>query len=62
MIMKSKADFKGLRRRDAFDMPVLNKFLTATPTAELEPIMKEYVQSDEAVRILRARRYFTLVY
>ncbi|OZJ05110.1 Glutamine-dependent NAD(+) synthetase [Bifiguratus adelaidae] len=31
-----------------FDMPILNKFLNAVPTAELEPITKEYVQSDEA--------------
>ncbi|QLG71984.1 hypothetical protein HG535_0C03370 [Zygotorulaspora mrakii] len=30
-----------------FDMPILDEFLTATPTAELEPITKEYVQSDE---------------
>lgn len=33
--------------RDAFAMPILESFLTATPTAELEPISKEYVQSDE---------------
>ncbi|KAF9052331.1 glutamine-dependent NAD synthetase with GAT domain-containing protein [Hymenopellis radicata] len=31
-----------------FDMPVLHKFLTAVPTAELEPITQNYVQSDEA--------------
>lgn len=30
-----------------FDMPILDEFLTATPTAELEPITKDYVQSDE---------------
>ncbi|WLF77382.1 glutamine-dependent NAD(+) synthetase [Lodderomyces elongisporus] len=30
-----------------FDMPILHDFLTATPTAELEPITKDYVQSDE---------------
>ncbi|SCV05037.1 LANO_0G17106g1_1 [Lachancea nothofagi CBS 11611] len=30
-----------------FDMPILEDFLTATPTAELEPITKDYVQSDE---------------
>lgn len=30
-----------------FDMPVLEEFLSATPTAELEPITKDYVQSDE---------------
>ncbi|SSD60446.1 probable Glutamine-dependent NAD(+) synthetase [Saccharomycodes ludwigii] len=30
-----------------FDMPILDDFLKATPTAELEPITKDYVQSDE---------------
>ncbi|ANB15267.1 glutamine-dependent NAD(+) synthetase [Sugiyamaella lignohabitans] len=46
----SKTDLKAFiaYARDAFDMPVLNDFLTATPTAELEPITKTYVQSDEA--------------
>lgn len=28
-------------------MPILNDFLNATPTAELEPMTKDYVQSDE---------------
>ena len=32
----------------AFDLPILQDFLTATPTAELEPITNTYVQSDEA--------------
>ncbi|PMB64532.1 Glutamine-dependent NAD(+) synthetase [Beauveria bassiana] len=31
-----------------FDMPVLEDFITAVPTAELEPITADYVQSDEA--------------
>lgn len=31
-----------------FDMPVLRDFIHATPTAELEPITSDYVQSDEA--------------
>jgi len=31
-----------------FDLPCLHDFLTAVPTAELEPITQEYVQSDEA--------------
>ncbi|KAM3500314.1 hypothetical protein MY10362_006510 [Beauveria mimosiformis] len=31
-----------------FDMPVLKDFVTAVPTAELEPITADYVQSDEA--------------
>ncbi len=30
-----------------FDLPILEEFLNATPTAELEPITQEYVQSDE---------------
>lgn len=33
--------------RDSFDLPILQKVLDATPTAELEPITKNYVQSDE---------------
>jgi NAD+ synthase (glutamine-hydrolysing) len=32
----------------SFELPILHDFLDATPTAELEPITKEYVQSDEA--------------
>ncbi|KAG5461408.1 MAG: protein QNS-1, isoform c [Olpidium bornovanus] len=44
---------KDLRRflayaRDSFDLPVLDGFLHATPTAELEPTTADYVQSDEA--------------
>ncbi|OJJ45840.1 hypothetical protein ASPZODRAFT_143717 [Penicilliopsis zonata CBS 506.65] len=30
-----------------FSLPILEEFLNATPTAELEPITKDYVQSDE---------------
>ena len=30
-----------------FDLPILKDFIEATPTAELEPITKDYVQSDE---------------
>lgn len=30
-----------------YEMPILDDFLNATPTAELEPITKDYVQSDE---------------
>ncbi|KAJ3063469.1 glutamine-dependent NAD(+) synthetase [Podochytrium sp. JEL0797] len=46
----SKKDLNGFVRhaRDAFDLPILDEFLTATPTAELEPITADYVQSDEA--------------
>ncbi|KAK3312260.1 putative glutamine dependent NAD+ synthetase [Apodospora peruviana] len=31
-----------------FDLPCLHEFLTAIPTAELEPLTETYVQSDEA--------------
>ncbi|CAI2187029.1 16585_t:CDS:10 [Funneliformis geosporum] len=34
--------------RDEFNIPVLDGFLTAIPTAELEPITHDYVQGDEA--------------
>ena len=46
----SKTDLKAFiaYARDAFDLPILNDFLEATPTAELEPISDTYVQSDEA--------------
>ncbi|PWN27610.1 glutamine-dependent NAD(+) synthetase with GAT domain-containing protein [Jaminaea rosea] len=46
----SKTDLKSFiaYARDAFDLPVLHSFLTAVPTAELEPITKDYVQADEA--------------
>ncbi|CCF58117.1 hypothetical protein KAFR_0D04690 [Kazachstania africana CBS 2517] len=30
-----------------YNMPILDSFLNATPTAELEPITEDYVQSDE---------------
>ncbi|KAK6465130.1 glutamine-dependent NAD(+) synthetase [Scheffersomyces coipomensis] len=30
-----------------FELPILHEFITATPTAELEPITENYVQSDE---------------
>ncbi|KAF4268277.1 hypothetical protein CNMCM8812_008867 [Aspergillus fumigatus] len=46
----SKVDLKKFIAwaRDSFDLPILHDFLTATPTAELEPITATYVQSDEA--------------
>ncbi|KAF2800688.1 glutamine-dependent NAD(+) synthetase with GAT domain-containing protein [Melanomma pulvis-pyrius CBS 109.77] len=31
-----------------FSLPILDEFVTAIPTAELEPITEDYVQSDEA--------------
>lgn len=45
----SKVDLKrfiGWAAKD-FDMPILVDFLDAVPTAELEPITANYVQSDE---------------
>lgn len=46
----SKTDLKSFiaYARDAFELPILHDFLTAVPTAELEPITQEYVQADEA--------------
>lgn len=32
---------------DKFTLPILDEFINATPTAELEPISADYVQSDE---------------
>ncbi|KAL5633160.1 hypothetical protein ACGC1H_003600 [Rhizoctonia solani] len=46
----SKTDLKKFIRyaKDNFDLPILNSFLDAVPTAELEPITENYVQADEA--------------
>ncbi|KAI0035304.1 glutamine-dependent NAD synthetase with GAT domain-containing protein [Vararia minispora EC-137] len=46
----SKTDLKKFiaYAQTAFGLPVLENFLTATPTAELEPISETYVQADEA--------------
>jgi NAD+ synthase (glutamine-hydrolysing) len=46
----SKTDLKRFVRWAAksFDLPILDEFVDATPTAELEPITADYVQSDEA--------------
>lgn len=45
----SKKDLKRFISwaRTKFCLPILEEFLTATPTAELEPITKDYVQADE---------------
>lgn len=45
----SKTDLKKFisYASKAFDMPILDEFVSATPTAELEPTTKDYVQSDE---------------
>jgi NAD+ synthase (glutamine-hydrolysing) len=45
----SKTDLKAMLRwaQTEFDLPILDDFITATPTAELEPITENYVQSDE---------------
>ncbi|KAL2312430.1 putative glutamine-dependent NAD(+) synthetase [Schizosaccharomyces pombe] len=46
----SKTDLKSFLRyaKEALDLPILQEFLDATPTAELEPTTESYVQSDEA--------------
>lgn len=46
----AKLDLKSFVRwaTKAFDLPILAEFVDATPTAELEPITENYVQSDEA--------------
>ncbi|KAF8909365.1 hypothetical protein CPB84DRAFT_1765955 [Gymnopilus junonius] len=46
----SKTDLKKFiaYAEHSFDLPILRSFLTAVPTAELEPITEVYVQSDEA--------------
>ncbi|WFD29324.1 NAD(+) synthase (glutamine-hydrolyzing) [Malassezia sp. CBS 17886] len=46
----SKTDLKRfiVYARDVFALPCLQSFLAAPPTAELEPITADYVQSDEA--------------
>jgi len=45
----SKTDLKKFiaYAKGAFDLPVLQDFLNAIPTAELEPITETYVQADE---------------
>ena len=45
----SKKDLSRFLRfaKSEYKLEVLESFLTATPTAELEPISKDYVQSDE---------------
>ena len=45
----SKTDLRSFIRfaKDEWDLPLLEEFITATPTAELEPISDTYVQSDE---------------
>lgn len=45
----SKTDLKSFiaYARTNFDLPILTSFLTAIPTAELEPFTQTYVQSDE---------------
>ncbi|PSK55366.1 Glutamine-dependent NAD(+) synthetase [Elsinoe australis] len=46
----SKTDLKRFIAwaEDSFNLPILHDFIEATPTAELEPITSDYVQSDEA--------------
>lgn len=46
----SKTDLKRFIKwaETNFDLPILQQFLDAVPTAELEPITDTYIQSDEA--------------
>lgn len=46
----SKTDLKSFisYASNEFSMPILQSFIDAVPTAELEPITENYVQSDEA--------------
>ncbi|KAJ3370356.1 glutamine-dependent NAD(+) synthetase [Allomyces arbusculus] len=46
----SKTDLRAFIRwaQTNFDLPILESFLDATPTAELEPSSADYVQADEA--------------
>lgn len=46
----SKTDLRGFIAfaRDDYQMPMLDEFLDAPPTAELEPITENYTQTDEA--------------
>lgn len=45
----SKIDLRSFIRHTAitFELPILVEFLSATPTAELEPVTTTHVQSDE---------------
>ena len=43
----SKTDLKMFIASQASELPILHSFLDAVPTAELEPIKFDYVQSDE---------------
>ena len=45
----SKTDLKRFIKwaGEEFHLPILEEFLNATPTAELEPITQDYVQADE---------------
>jgi len=46
----SKTDLKRFIAwaQENFQLPILSRFLTAVPTAELEPFTETYVQADEA--------------
>lgn len=48
--MGSPTDLKSFiaYAEKALDLPILEEFLSAVPTAELEPRLENYVQSDEA--------------
>jgi len=40
-----------------FDLPLLQTFIDAPPTAELEPITDDYTQSDEVVSVTSSNGY-----
>ena len=46
----SKTDLKSFIdfAEKQFNMPILEEFLSATPTAELQPLSASFAQSDEA--------------
>jgi len=61
----SKTDLKKfiLWAGETFDMPLLESFISAPPTAELEPITADYIQSDEVdmVCVLFVTSYVKLI-
>lgn len=55
----SKTDLKSFIAwaSNSFDMPILEEFIHAVPTAELEPITENYVQSDEGMSVSFPKRH-----
>jgi NAD+ synthase (glutamine-hydrolysing) len=50
----SKTDLKRFLTwaQEKMQLPILSRFLTAVPTAELEPFTETYLQADEVSRVL----------